>query len=322
MSDKDQIFETCIKELEKEYGKGIISVGTKGTSSLIPRIPSGSIGLDFALSGGYAKGRIIEIYGPESSGKTTLALHAIGECQKLGGKCAFIDMEHALDVGYASGIGVDTEKLAITQPNSAEQALNIAERLARTGTVDLIVIDSVSALIPEKEIEGAIGNQQVGKQAQLMSQTMRKFAPVCHISGTAVIFINQIRMKIGVMFGNPETTSGGNALKFFASQRLDIRKRDVVKNGDEAIGITSRVKVVKSKVGPPFREVFFNIMFGTGIDWANDLLSVAVSKDLVEKSGAWYTINGERLQGASKVAKYLEANPKVAKELKAKILEQ
>jgi recombination protein RecA len=320
MDDREKIFEACIKEIEKEYGKGAVVIGKDSLASLIPRIPSGSIGLDVALSGGYAKGRIIEIYGPESSGKTTLALHAIVECQKLGGKCAFIDMEHALDAQYAGDVGVDMEKLAVSQPNSAEQALNIIERLTRSGTVDLIVLDSVSALVPEKEIEGEIGNQQVGKQAQLMSQTMRKLASVCHTTGTSVIFINQIRMKIGVMFGSPETTSGGNALKFFASQRLDIRKKGVVTTGEVKTGQTAKVTVKKSKVGPPFREAEFNIIFGSGIDWANDLLAAAVSKDLVEKSGAWYTINKERMQGANKACKYLQDNPEVVKELRDKIL--
>lgn len=319
MSDENKIFETCLKELEKEYGKGIISIGAGDTLKKIPRIPSGSIGLDLALSGGYAKGRIIEIYGPESSGKTTLALHAIRECQKQGGKCAFIDMEHALDATYAGDIGLNTDALTISQPNSAEQALNIVEKLTRTGTLDLIVIDSVSALVPEKEIEGQIGDSQIGVQARLMSQAMRKLAPLCLKSQTAIIFINQIRMKIGVMFGNPETTSGGNALKFFASQRLDIRRKDVVKDGETKSGIVARVKVVKSKVGPPFREAVFNIIFGEGIDWADDLLTVATDRNLVEKSGAWYTINGERIQGANKACQYLKDNPKVVKELRDKV---
>lgn len=319
MDNKEKIFEACLKEIEKDYGKGIITVGNE--ISEVPRIPSGSIGLDLSLNGGYGKGRIIEIYGPESSGKTTLTLHAIAECQNQGGKCAFIDMEHALDTKYAAGIGVDVETLAISQPSSAEQALNIVEKLARSGTVDLIVVDSVSALVPEKEIEGDIGDHHVGVQARLMSQAMRIMSTVCHTTDTSVIFINQIRMKIGVMFGNPETTSGGQALKFYSSQRLDIRKKGVVKSGEEATGITVKVKVVKNKIGNPFREATFDIVFGQGIDAEGDLLTIAVQRDLVKKAGAWYTINGDQCQGTVKAAQYLKDNPKVVKELRDKILE-
>ena len=320
-NEKDEAFKAGIAEITKEYGKGTIFLGNESAFAEVPRIPTGSIGLDLAMGGGWAKGRIVEIFGPASAGKTTLTLHAIAECQKMGGKCAFVDMEHALDTRYASNLKVNVDKLAIAQPGSAEQALNIAERLARTGAVDLIVIDSVSALVPEKEIEGEIGEQTIGLQARLMSQAMRILATVGHQTGCTFLFINQIRMKIGVMYGNPEVVSGGNALKFYASQRLDIRQKEVVKVGEEKVGISSLVKVVKSKVSAPFREAQFNIIFGEGIDWADDLLTVAVDKKYIDRTGAWYSYKNEKIgQGAANAARYLREHPDVAKQLRDFIL--
>jgi len=302
-SDTDKALEVAVASIEKEFGKGSILSGSSHFPD-IERISSGSIRLDAALGGGYALGRFLEIYGPESSGKTTLALHAIAGCQSKGYKAAFIDAEHALDIKYAAALGVDVEHLLISQPDCGEQALNIVEHLVRSGVVRLQVVDSIAALVPRAELEGDMGDSHMGLQARMMSQAMRKLCAICERANTSVLFINQIRMKIGVMFGNPETTTGGNALKFYASQRLDIRRIGILKDGsgDEAekIGISTRVKVVKNKVGPPFKECEFNIIFGEGIDWAAELLDIAVEKNIVEKSGAWYSYQGERIgQGAA-----------------------
>lgn len=321
LEDKDKALEAGLSAIEKEYGKGSVVFGPNISFPEIERIPTGAISLDRALTGGYAKGRIIEIYGPESSGKTTLTLHAIAECQKKGGRCAFVDVEHAMDPEYAKALGVDMEKIVFSQPDSAEQALNITEMLVRTDALDLIVIDSVSALTPAKEIEGEIGDNVIGLQARLMSQAMRKLAGISHKTGTTIIFINQIRMKIGVMFGNPETTSGGNALKFYASQRLDVRRTGTISQGDDKTGITCKVKVVKSKVGKPFQLAEFNIKFGEGIDWAADLLNNAVIAGIVDKAGAWYSYNGERIgQGEKNATDTIRTTPGMADELQSKIL--
>jgi len=318
---KEQALEAAVLTLEKQFGKGILMTGNSKSFPEVGRIRSGSIGLDKALNGGIGRGRIVEIYGPESSGKTTLALHVIAECQKAGGTCAFIDAEHALDVYYAAALGVDVESLLISQPDSGEDALNVAETLTRSGAVELIVIDSVSALTPRKEIEGEIGDANVGLQARIMSQAMRMLVGPAHNTDTCVIFINQIRMKIGVMFGSPETTSGGNALKFYASQRLDIRRIGVLGKDDDKYGIRTRVKVVKNKIGPPFKTVELNIIFGEGIDWASDLLDISVFLGLVDKSGAWFSYKGERLgQGAANTAANLAKDEKLVDELRELIL--
>jgi recombination protein RecA len=313
--------ELVLTSIEKQFGKGTVITGQTTVFPEIARIPSGSIALDRALAGGYAKGRIIEILGPESSGKTTLALHAIAECQKQGGICAFIDAEHALDVYYAAALGVDIDTLLISQPDNGEQALNIAEMLVRSGAVDLIVIDSVSALVPRVEIEGEVGDTHMGLQARLMSQAMRMLVGPASKTDTAVMFVNQIRMKIGVMFGSPETTSGGNALKFYASQRLDIRRIQTLSQGEDKTGIRTRVKVAKNKVGAPFKMVEFNIMFGQGIDWAMDLLDLATSMGFISKSGSWYAYKEENIgQGTTKAAQFIRDNPQVAAELQESIL--
>jgi recombination protein RecA len=286
-------------------------------------IPSGSISLDIALGvGGYPRGRIVEIYGPESSGKTTLTLHAVAEAQKNGGLAAFIDAEHALDVEYARKLGVDTENLLIAQPDTGEQALEIADTLVRSNALDILVIDSVAALVPKAEIEGDMGDSHVGLQARLMSQALRKLTGNINRSRTTVFFINQIRMKIGVMFGNPETTTGGNALKFYASQRIDVRRIGAVKNGDSAVGNRTRAKVVKNKVSPPFREAEFDILYGFGVNKSGEVLDLSVGLGLVDKSGAWYSINGDRMgQGRENARQYLLDNPEVMAELESKILE-
>jgi recombination protein RecA len=318
--DKDKALELAISALEKEFGKGVVITGQSNFPE-IPKTGSGSIQLDKALNGGYPKGRIIEIYGPESSGKTTLTLHAIAEYQKDGGRCAFIDAEHALDIHYAAALGVDIDNLLISQPDSGEQALQVAEKLTRSGVVDMIVIDSVSALVPRAELEGEIGDSSVGLQARLMSQAMRMLIGCARESETTIMFINQIRMKIGVMFGNPETTSGGNALKFYASQRLDIRRIKTLGTDDDKFANRVRVKVIKNKVGPPFRKVEFNINFGKGIDWANDILEMGLATGLIDRAGAWYSYKGERLgQGATNTAKHIEENPELAEELKSILL--
>jgi len=287
-------------------------------------VSSGSLGLDIALGvGGLARGRVIEIYGPESSGKTTLTLHAIAEMQKIGGTCAFIDAEHALDVQYASRLGVDVNNLLISQPDTGEQALEIADALVRSGSIDLIVIDSVAALVPRAEIEGDMGDSLPGLQARLMSQALRKLTGAIKRTNTTVIFINQIRMKIGVMFGSPETTTGGNALKFYASMRLDIRRIGSIKKGDEVVGNETRVKVVKNKVSPPFREAIFDIMYGHGISREGEIIDMGVEADIVEKSGSWYSYNGDRIgQGKDNVRDFLKENPAIAQDIESKIREK
>lgn len=308
-----EALEAARLQIDKEFGKGsLMKLGDNKDVLDVDVIPSGSILLDEALGvGGYPKGRIIEIFGPESSGKTTLALHAISECQKKGGIAAFIDAEHALDPVYAKNLGVNIDDLWISQPDNGEQALEITERLVRSGAIDIIVVDSVAALTPQAEIEGDMGDSHLGLQARLMSQALRKLTGILAKSNTTIIFINQIRMKIGVMFGNPETTTGGNALKFYASVRLDVRRIESIgKNADELTGNRIRVKVVKNKVAPPFKKCEIDLMFGTGISKMSSLLDAAVKYDIIEKSGAWYSYKGEKIgQGKDKTLEYLENNP-------------
>jgi recombination protein RecA len=317
---KSKALGLALETIEKQFGKGSIMKLGENQISKVETTPTGSISLDLALGGGIPKGRIIEIYGPESSGKTTLTLHAIAEIQKLGGTAAFIDAEHALDPTYAKKIGVDTDNLLLSQPDNGEQALEITETLVRSNAVDLIVVDSVAALVPRAEIEGEMGDSHMGLQARLMSQALRKLTGVISRSNTTVIFINQIRMKIGVMFGNPETTTGGNALKFYASVRMDIRRISQIKQGDQAIGNRTRVKVVKNKIAPPFREAEFDIMFNEGISKSGDILDLAVNKNIVEKAGAWFSYGGEKIgQGREASKQYLNSNPKVMDEIAKKI---
>jgi len=311
-----------LAQIEKQFGKGsIMRLGDAEINQDIQVVSSGSLGLDIALGvGGLARGRVIEIYGPESSGKTTLTLHAIAEMQKIGGTCAFIDAEHALDVQYASRLGVDVNNLLISQPDTGEQALEIADALVRSGSIDLIVIDSVAALVPRAEIEGDMGDSLPGLQARLMSQALRKLTGAIKRTNTTVIFINQIRMKIGVMFGSPETTTGGNALKFYATMRLDIRRIGSIKKGDEVVGNETRVKVVKNKVAPPFREAIFDIMYGHGISREGEIIDMGVEADIVEKSGSWYAYNGDRIgQGKDNVREFLKENPAIAQDIESKI---
>ena len=311
----------ALESIEKQFGKGSIMKLGESTHTQVECIPSGSISLDLALGGGLPKGRVIEIYGPESSGKTTLTLHAIAEVQKAGGTAAFIDAEHALDPAYAKRIGVDTDNLLLSQPDNGEQALEIVETLVRSNAVDLVVVDSVAALVPRAEIEGEMGDSLPGLQARLMSQALRKLTSIISRSKTTVIFINQIRMKIGVMFGNPETTTGGNALKFYASVRMDIRRIGQIKAGEDVIGNRTRVKVVKNKIAPPFREAEFDIMFNEGISRSGDILDQAVNRNIVEKSGAWFSYNGEKIaQGREAAKTYLQQNPKVMDELAKKVM--
>lgn len=312
----------ALETIEKQFGKGsIMKLGEAHTVN-VETTPSGSLSLDLALGGGIPKGRIIEIYGPESSGKTTLTLHAIAEVQKAGGTAAFIDAEHALDPAYAKRIGVDVENLLLSQPDNGEQALEITETLVRSSAVDLIVVDSVAALVPRAEIEGDMGDPQMGLQARLMSQALRKLTGVISRSKTTVIFINQIRMKIGVMFGNPETTTGGNALKFYASVRMDIRRISQIKAGDAVIGNRAKVKVVKNKIAPPFREAEFDIMYNQGISTSGDILDLAVKFNIVEKSGAWFAYNGEKIgQGREAAKTYLQENLNVQSEIAEKVRE-
>lgn len=310
----------ALESIEKQFGKGsIMKLGESKTAS-VEVIPTGALSLDLALGGGIPKGRVIEIYGPESSGKTTLTLHAIAAAQRSGGTAAFIDAEHALDPAYAKRIGVDVENLLLSQPDNGEQALEIVETLVRSNAVDIIVVDSVAALVPRAEIEGDMGDSLPGLQARLMSQALRKLTSVISRSKSTVIFINQIRMKIGVMFGNPETTTGGNALKFYCSVRMDIRRIGQIKQGEEIIGNRTRVKVVKNKVAPPFRQAEFDIMYNEGISTSGDVLDLAANENIVEKSGAWYAYNGEKIgQGREATKKYLDDNPKVLAELAAKV---
>ncbi len=320
---KTKALGLALETIEKQFGKGSIMKLGDAHKVNVETVPTGSLSLDIALGGGIPKGRIIEIYGPESSGKTTLTLHAIAEIQKQGGTAAFIDAEHALDPAYAKKLGVDVENLLISQPDNGEQALEIAETLVRSNAVDLVVIDSVAALVPRAEIEGDMGDSHMGLQARLMSQALRKLTGVINRSHTTVIFINQIRMKIGVMFGNPETTTGGNALKFYASVRMDIRRISQIKQGDEIIGNRTRVKVVKNKIAPPFRQAEFDIMYNQGISRNGDVLDLAVEYGIVEKSGAWFAYNGEKIgQGREAAKKALEENPKLGEELTKKVREE
>jgi recombination protein RecA len=320
--DKSKALGAALSQIERQFGKG--SVMRMGDSSLkmdMEAISTGSIGLDVALGiGGLPKGRIIEIYGPESSGKTTLTLQTVAECQKAGGTAAFIDAEHALDPQYAEKLGVNVEELLVSQPDTGEQALEITDMLVRSGGVDIIVIDSVAALTPKAEIEGDMGDSHMGLQARLMSQALRKLTGNIKKSNTMVIFINQIRMKIGVMFGNPETTTGGNALKFYSSVRLDIRRIGAIKKGDEVLGNETRVKVVKNKVAPPFKKVEFDIIYGEGISHEGELLSIGVDQGIVDKAGAWYSYNGDRIgQGKDNVRQFLKDNPAIAEDIESRI---
>lgn len=319
---KSKALGLALDSIEKQFGKGSIMKMGDSYATKVECIPTGSLSLDLALGGGIPKGRIIEIYGPESSGKTTLTLHAIAEIQKQGGTAAFIDAEHALDPAYAKRIGVDVENLLLSQPDNGEQALEIAETLVRSNAVDLIVVDSVAALVPRAEIEGDMGDSHMGLQARLMSQALRKLTGVISRSNATVVFINQIRMKIGVMFGNPETTTGGNALKFYASVRMDIRRIAQIKQGESIIGNRTRVKVVKNKIAPPFRQAEFDIMYNEGISKAGDVLDLAVTHEIVEKSGAWFAYKGEKISQGREAAKvYLVANPKVLEEIAKKVTE-
>jgi len=325
-SEKEKAIDLAVSAIEKQFGKGsIMRLGNDEPHIRdVASIPTGSISLDLALGvGGVPRGRIIEIYGPESSGKTTLCLHIVAEAQKQGGIAAYVDAEHALDVGYARKLGVRTDDLLISQPDTGEQALEIAEMLVRSGAIDVLVVDSVAALVPKAELEGEMGDAHMGVQARLMSQALRKLTGTIAKSQTCVIFINQIRMKIGVMFGNPETTTGGNALKFYASQRLDIRRIGAIKNGEDVVGSRTRVKVVKNKVAPPFKEVEFDILYGTGISKEGDLLDLAVNEQMIEKSGSWFSFNGERIgQGRDQSREYLKAHPEILSELEARLFEK
>jgi recombination protein RecA len=321
--EKMKALQLAMDKLEKTYGKGaVMKLGDEATEQ-IEVIPSGSIGVDLALGiGGYPKGRIVEIYGPESSGKTTLAIHAIAECQKAGGICAIIDAEHAFDKFYAEALGVDTENLLISQPDNGEQGLEIADNLIRSGAIDLIVIDSVAALTPRAEIEGEMGDSNVGVQARLMSKALRKLTSTISKTGCCCIFINQLREKIGVMFGNPETTTGGNALKFYASVRIDIRRSQQIKDGENAIGNRTKVKIVKNKVAPPFRTAEFDIIYGHGISRVGELIDMGVDLSVVKKSGSWFSYNETKLgQGRDAVKQLLEDNPDLMEEIETKVKE-
>jgi recombination protein RecA len=320
-SDKSKTIDSAIVQIQKQFGKGSIMRMGEATVEKVPAIPTGALSLDIATGvGGIPRGRVTEIYGPESSGKTTLALHVIAEAQKLGGTAAFIDAEHALDITYAEQLGVNVDDLLVSQPDYGEQALEIAEILIRSNAVDVIVIDSVAALVPKAEIDGNIGDSHVGLQARLMSQAMRKMTGILNRSNTAIIFINQIRIKIGVMYGNPETTTGGNALKFYSSLRMDIRRQTPIKDGTEVIGNRTKVKFVKNKVAPPFKIVEFDIIYGEGISKTGDLLDLAAELDIVEKSGAWYSYNGERIgQGRENAKKFLQDNPDVFADIERKV---
>ena len=321
--DGDRALDLAVSSIEKAYGKGAIMRLGEGKTLFddVNVIPSGAIGLDAVLGvGGYPRGRVIEIYGPESSGKTTLTLHAVAEAQKQGGVAAFIDAEHALDISYARKLGVNTSELLVSQPDCGEQALEITDMLVRSGAVDLIVIDSVAALTPRAELEGEMGDAHVGLQARLMSQALRKLTGNLSKSKTCIMFINQIRMKIGVMFGNPETTTGGNALKFYASQRLDIRRIGAIKQGDQVMGSRTRVKVVKNKLAPPFREVEFDIMYGEGISKEGNLVDLGVDQDIVDKSGAWYSFEGTRIgQGRENVKEFLKEHSEIMSTIENKL---
>ena len=318
--DKKKALETAIAQIEKSYGKGSIMRLGDGMQVNVEAIPTGSLSLDLALGiGGVPKGRIIEIYGPESSGKTTLALHIVASAQKLGGEVAYIDAEHALEPAYARALGVDFESMLISQPDTGEDALSITETLVRSGAIDVVVVDSVAALVPRSEIEGEMGDSSVGVVARLMSQALRKLAGSISKTNCIVIFINQLREKIGVMYGNPETTPGGRALKYFSSVRIDVRRVETLKNGGEMIGNRTRAKIVKNKVAPPFKDAEFDIMYGEGISKIGEIIDLAVKLDLIEKGGAWYTVGETRLQGRDNVKVYLQQNPEIADELEQKI---
>ena len=319
--EKKKALEAALGQIEKQFGKGSVMKLGEYQAMNVEAIPTGALSLDIALGiGGIPRGRIIEIFGPESSGKTTLALHVIAEAQKMGGEAAFIDAEHALDPVYAKHLGVNIDDLIVSQPDTGEQALEIAEALTRSGAVDVIVVDSVAALVPKAEIDGDMGDAHVGLQARLMSQALRKLAGVINKSKTVIIFINQLREKVGIMFGNPETTPGGRALKFYASVRLDIRKIENIKTDGEVVGNRARVKVIKNKVAPPFREAEFDIVYGKGISKEGNILDIAVNLDIVEKSGSWFSYNGERIgQGRENVKEYLSKNPKIMEEIEKKI---
>ena len=322
-SDKKKALQTALAQIDKSFGKGtVMRLGDRPEMN-VEAIPTGSLALDAALGiGGVPRGRIIEIYGPESSGKTTLALHILAEAQKRGGEVAFVDAEHALDPVYAAALGVDTDNLLVSQPDTGEQALEITDALVRSGAIDAVVVDSVAALVPKQEIEGEMGDTFVGLQARLMSQALRKLAGTIAKTNCVVIFINQLRMKIGVMYGNPETTTGGNALKFYASVRLDVRRIEAIKEGGNVIGNKTRVKVVKNKVAPPFREAVFEIMYGQGISKWSELVDLAVQMDIIQKSGSWFSMGDERIgQGANSVKDYLIANPDIAASVEAQVRE-
>jgi recombination protein RecA len=324
-SGRDAAIELAVSGIEKQFGKGsIMRLGAEEKPPEVQVIPTGSLALDIALGvGGLPKGRVVEIYGPESSGKTTLTLHIIAEAQKRGGICAFVDAEHALDVQYARKLGVRTDDLLVSQPDDGEQALEIADMLVRSNAIDVVVIDSVAALVPKAEIEGEMGDQQVGLQARLMSKALRKLTGTISKSNTLVIFINQLRMKIGVMFGSPETTTGGNALKFYASVRLDIRRIGAIKQAEKAIGNRTKIKVVKNKLAPPFREIEFDIMFGEGISKEGDILDLASEANVLEKSGAWFAWKGERIgQGRENAKEFLKTNPDVAAQIERAVLDK
>ena len=320
--DKLKALDAAISKLEKDFGKGtVMKLGDAGANVSVETVPTGSLSLDIALGlGGVPKGRVIEVYGPESSGKTTVTLHMIAEVQKRGGIAGFIDAEHALDPVYAKNIGVNIDELYISQPDSGDQALEIAETMVRSGAMDIIVIDSVAALVPKQEIEGDMGDSHVGLQARLMSQALRKLTPVISKSNCVVIFINQLREKVGVMFGNPETTTGGRALKFYASVRMDVRRIETLKQNGEMVGNRTRIKIVKNKIAPPFKEAEFDIMFGKGISKEGDILDLATKLDLVNKSGAWYAYNGDKIgQGRENAKIYLGQHPEIMEELEEKI---
>ena len=320
-SEKRKALDMAMSQIEKQFGKGSVMKLGEYKAMEIEAIPTGALGLDIALGiGGVPRGRIIEVYGPESSGKTTLALHIVSEAQKMGGDAAFIDAEHALDPVYAKKIGVDIDNLIVSQPDTGEQALEITEALVRSGALDVIVVDSVAALVPKAEIDGDMGDSHVGLQARLMSQALRKLAGAVNKTKTVIIFINQLREKIGVMFGNPETTTGGRALKFYASVRMDIRKIENIKQDGEVVGNRARVKVVKNKVAPPFREAEFDIVYGQGISKAGNILDMAVNLDIIEKAGSWFSYNGDKIgQGRENVKKYLVENPSVMEEVERKV---
>ncbi|MBS3733055.1 MAG: recombinase RecA [Desulfobacterales bacterium] len=321
--DKEKAVQTAMGQIERQFGKGAIMKLGSNTVINVPAIPTGSIALDLALGiGGIPRGRVTEIYGPEASGKTSLALHAVAEAQKQGGIAAFIDAEHALDTSYAKKLGVNCDELLVSQPDTGEQALEIADMLLRSGAVDILVIDSVAALVPRAEIEGEMGDSHMGLQARLMSQALRKLTGTISKTHTSLIFINQIRMKIGVVFGNPETTTGGNALKFYSSVRIEVRRTGAIKEGQEVMGSRTKAKVVKNKLAPPFKEAEFDVMYGEGISAAGDLLDMGVKAGVIEKSGSWYSYQGERLgQGRENIKKYFQENPDVYTDLRDKVKE-